>query len=79
MSCTLCEIDEIKCDFADYMYNKFKEMKFGIETCCKENFNKLDVRHKLAEFSLIQDVDTKFILENETVTIFPISFGECCK
>jgi hypothetical protein len=79
MSCTLCEIDEIKCDFAEVMFNKFKELKFGIATCCTEDFNKMEIKLKLAEFSLIQDSDTQFVLNNQTISIFPVSFGDCCK
>lgn len=79
MSCTICEIEDVKCEFANIMSSIVNEMKFGISSCCSQDFDKTEVKLRLAEFSLIQDVDTDYIIEDQPVIISPVSLGDCCK
>jgi hypothetical protein len=36
-NCTNCDYSKVNIRFAEAIFSIYKEMKFGIETCCHEN------------------------------------------
>jgi hypothetical protein len=78
MSCSKCEIAEITCDYADAVNAKIREMRFGITSCCTEDYNKAWVKNELAQLNLIADSDTVSIITQNPILINAPSFGECC-
>lgn len=78
MSCTICEINDAQCAFAAVMNSIVNSMRFGIESCCQEDFAKVEIKYSLAMMSYIQNPDTEDIILNQPVIISPVSFGDCC-
>ena len=69
-NCDPKKIVDIKCKFGDAVYALFKRMRFGIETCCEYDLDKIEIKNSLVDFGFIYDPD--LCVEGQ-----PVPFG-CC-
>ena len=51
---------KIKNQYADSVYALFKRMRYGIETCCEFDLDKIDIKHQLLELGEMNDPDACF-------------------
>ena len=54
-NCTDCDLSKVEINFGAAIYAIFKEMKYGIETCCHENRDVDIYNHEL--FQLMGKLD----------------------
>lgn len=68
-SIKFCDPDklvDIKCQFADSVYALFKRMRYGIETCCEYDLDKIDIKNQLMDHGFLYDPD--LCISEEPVT-----------
>lgn len=51
------EYIKIKCKFSDSVYDLFKRLNYGINTCCESDLDKLDIKNGLLELGEMYDPD----------------------
>jgi hypothetical protein len=68
-NCDPKKIIAVKNKYADSVYALFKRMRYGIETCCEFDLDKIDVKNMLVDFGFLYDPDLCII---DTPVI------ECC-
>jgi len=56
-NCDPKTVIKIKSKFADSIYALFKRMRYGIETCCEFDLDKIDIKHQLLELGEMNDPD----------------------
>ena len=56
-NCDPKTVIKIKSKFADSVYALFKRMRYGVETCCEFDLDKIDIKHQLLELGEMNDPD----------------------
>jgi len=56
-NCDPKTVIKIKNKFADSVYALFKRMRYGIETCCEFDLDKIDIKNQLLELGEMNDPD----------------------
>lgn len=51
------EVIAIKQKYADSVYALFKRMRYGIETCCEFDLDKIDMRNQMVDLGQLYDPD----------------------
>lgn len=59
------EVLAIKNKYADSVYALFKRMRYGIETCCEFDLDKIDIKNQIADLSQIYDPELCVTTEPE--------------
>jgi len=54
-NCDIRTVLKTKCDFADSVYAMFKRLRYGIETCCDYDLDKIDMRNSLLDLKSLKD------------------------
>jgi len=47
--------DKLNCNFSEALYQKMIERRFGIDSCCKLDLNKLEIEKELLDLNNIID------------------------
>lgn len=69
-NCDIKTVINTKCTFADSVYAVFKQMRYGIQTCCEYDLDKADMRNMLLDFRSLKDP--------ELCNDLDIPSQECC-
>lgn len=69
-NCDPDKVISVKCKYADSVYALFKQMRYGIETCCEFDLDKIDIKNQLIDLGSIYDPDL-------CISGQPVPFG-CC-
>ena len=56
-NCDVKTVIKTKSQFADSVYALFKRMRYGIETCCEFDLDKIDVKNMLLDLGALYDPD----------------------
>jgi photosystem II stability/assembly factor-like uncharacterized protein len=54
-NCDPTTVIKVKTNFADSVYALFKRMRFGIQTCCEFDLDKIDVKNQLLDLGRLLD------------------------
>lgn len=54
-NCDPKKLVDIKCKFADSVYAQFKRTRYGIDTCCEFDLDKIDIKNQLVDLGEIYD------------------------
>jgi hypothetical protein len=54
-NCDPKKVIDIKCKFADSVYAQFKRARYGIDTCCEFDLDKIDIKNQLIDLGTIYD------------------------
>jgi len=54
-NCDPKKVIQIKTDFANSVYALFKQMRYGIETCCEYDLDKIDIKNQLIDLGELYD------------------------
>lgn len=55
--CNVDRIEEIKCSFADLVYQKVMEARFGVKNCCPQDETEILIQNEVLNHDLILDPD----------------------
>lgn len=69
-NCDPDKVIDIKCKYADSVYALFKRIRYGIETCCEFDLDKIDIKNQLIDLGALYDPD--LCISGE-----PVPYG-CC-
>lgn len=53
--CSTDIVENVNCNFAQQMYAKFNEQKYGVDSCFEEEFEKWNTKKRILELNLIFD------------------------
>ena len=56
-NCDPKKVIDVKCKFADSVYAQFKRARYGIDTCCEFDLDKIDIKNQLIDLGFIYDPD----------------------
>ena len=56
-NCDPNKVIDVKCKFADSVYAQFKRVRYGIETCCEYDLDKIDIKNQLIDLGFLYDPD----------------------
>lgn len=56
-NCDPKKVIDVKSKFADSVYAQFKRARFGIDTCCEFDLDKIDIKNQLIDLGFIYDPD----------------------
>tara|TARA_R110000868_G_scaffold91276_3_gene253192 strand:+ start:12741 stop:15764 length:3024 start_codon:yes stop_codon:yes gene_type:complete len=68
--CNPKQVVDINCKFGDSVYALFKRMRYGIETCCEYDLDKIEIKKDLMDLGALYDPDM-------CISGQPVPFG-CC-
>jgi photosystem II stability/assembly factor-like uncharacterized protein len=68
--CNPEQVVDINCKFGDSVYALFKRMRYGIETCCEYDLDKIEIKKDLMDLGALYDPDM-------CIPGQPVPFG-CC-
>jgi hypothetical protein len=54
-NCDPKKVIDVKTKFADSVYAQFKRVRYGIETCCEFDLDKIDIKNQLIDLGAIYD------------------------
>ena len=69
-NCDPDRVISVKCKYADSVFALFKRMRYGIETCCEFDLDKIDIKNQLIDLGSIYDPDL-------CISGQPVPYG-CC-
>lgn len=55
--CDPKKLIDIKCKFANSVFAQFKRMRYGIETCCEYDLDKIDIKNQMVDLGFLYDPD----------------------
>lgn len=50
-------VEKVNCNFAQQMYSRYNEQKYGVDSCFEDEFNKWNIKKRLLELNLIFDLN----------------------
>jgi hypothetical protein len=68
--CNPQKVVDINCKFGDSVYALFKRMRYGIQTCCEYDLDKIEIKKDLMDLGALYDPDM-------CIAGQPVPFG-CC-
>ena len=68
-NCDPKQVVDVKTKFANSVYALFKRMRYGIETCCEYDLDKIDIKNQLIDLGSIYDPN--LCIEEEVI-------DDCC-
>ena len=54
-NCDPKKVIDVKCKFADSVYAQFKRARYGIDTCCEYDLDKIDIKNQLIDLGELYD------------------------
>jgi hypothetical protein len=83
-NCDPKTVIKIKSQFSDSIYALFKRMRYGVETCCEFDLDKIDIKHQLLELGEMNDPDAcKIICNSYTIAsvnpedVIDVEYRDC--